>query len=255
MKSILHKATAADVVREPFPHVVVDGALEEDVYAQLAASFPESDVLVDGRPLENNSAYRLPCEKLLAEARVAQCWKDFVRLHTSASFFAEVMAIFGDALRELHPALSLAGARTSIRGVEPFADVALDCQPCWGSPVVQASSSAPCHVDRQVALFAGLLYCRLPGDDAEGGDLEIYRFRGAERRYDELRYVPASLVEPVRRIPYAPNRLVFFLHSPHSLHGVTVRSETRWPRLHVNFLGEMQTKVFDIERYAVAEVA
>ena len=247
MKSILHKVTAADVVRDPFPHVVVDGALEEDVYARLTGSFPETDVIVDGRPLENNCAYRMPGEKLLGDARVAQCWKDFARLHTSAAFFGEVMAIFGDAIRELHPALSLRGARTNIRGAEPFADVALDCQPCWGSPVTRASSSARCHVDRQVALFAGLLYCRLPGDDAEGGDLELYRFRGAERRYDELRYVPDSLVEPVTRIPYAANRLVFFIHSAHSLHGVTVRSETRWPRLHVNFLGEMQTKVFDVE--------
>ncbi len=255
MKSILARVTAADVVREPFPHVVVDGALEEELYAQLVAAFPDAETCVDGRPLENNSAYRMPAERVLREGRVAQCWKDFVRLHTSPAFFAEVMAIFGDALRELHPGLSLVDARTNIRGVEPFADVALDCQPCWGSPVTRPSSSARCHVDRQVALFAGLLYCRLPGDDAAGGDLELYRFRGPERRYDNLRYVDESLVEPVRRVPYAANRLVFFLHSAHSLHGVTVRAVTPWPRLHVNFLGEMQRKVFDIEPWSIAEVA
>ena len=45
-------------------------------------------------------------------------------------------------------------------------------------------------------------------------------------------------------------KLVFFIHSPHSLHGVTTRSVTSWPRLHVNFLAEMQTKIFELEEAA-----
>ncbi len=256
MSSILRKVTRAGVVMSPFPHVVVDDALDEDLYALLASSFPPSETIVDGRAIENNAPYRMPAARLLGDARVADCWKDFANYHTSATFFAEVLAIFGDALRELHPALpSLAAARTSIRGAEPFADVALDCQPCWGAPVTRASSSDPCHVDRPVTLFAGLLYCRLPGDDSVGGDLELYRLRGPERFYDATRHVAASLVEPVRRIEYAANRLVFFLQSPHSLHGVTVRSVTPWPRLHVNFLAEMQTPVFALESSLAAEVA
>ena len=235
MKSILHKVSRGDVVREPFPHVVVDGALEESFYEALMASFPSTDTILGGRPVENNAPYRMPAARLLRED-VSELWRDFVRYHTSPAFFAEVCEIF-----------DLSPARTSIRGAEPFADVALDCQPCWGAPVTTASSSDPCHVDRPVTLYAGLLYCRLPGDDAEGGDLELYRFRGAERRYDATRHVDPSLVEPVRRIPYAANRLVFFLQSAEALHGVTVRQPTRWPRLHVNFLAEQQTPHFVVE--------
>ncbi|HEY0157946.1 MAG TPA: hypothetical protein VGF28_11725 [Thermoanaerobaculia bacterium] len=226
MKSILHKLRRGDVVREPFPHVVVDGALEDSVYALLAATFPAAETILDGRAVENNAPYRMPAARLLSSA-VSDDWKDFVRYHTSADFYAEVCALF-----------DLPEARTSIRFAEPCDGVALDCQPCWGAPVTAASSSDPCHVDRPVALYAGLLYCRLPGDDAEGGDLVLYRWRGAERRYDATRHVEESLVEPVRLIPYAANRLVFFLQSPDALHGVTVRQPTRWPRLHVNFLAE-----------------
>lgn len=239
MSSILHGVGPGDVVWEPFPHVVVDGALPASVYSALMASFPSAEAIVDGRAIENNAPYRMPASRLL-HLGVASCWKEFVRYHTSAAFFAEVLAVFGDALHSLH------AARTSIRDVETFADVALDCQPCWGAPVTRASSSDPCHVDRTVTLFAGLLYCRLPGDDTLGGDLELYRFRGAERRYDATRHVAAALVERVRLIPYAANRLVFFLQSAHSLHGVTERAVTAWPRLHVNFLAEMQTNVFSL---------
>jgi len=252
MRSILQKVTRRDIVREPFPHVVIDDALEEDAYANLIDSFPPVEAIVDGRTIESNAPYRMPAARLLGDSRVSPYWKDFARRHTSAAFFHEVLSIFGDALRQMHPSLrSLHDARTNIRGAEPFAGVALDCQPCWGAPVARPSSSDPCHVDRPVTLFAGLLYCRLPDDDSTGGDLELYRFLGRERRYDATRHVDASLVEPVRRIAYRANRLVFFLQSSHSLHGVTVRSPTPWPRLHVNFLAEMQTNVFALESPAV----
>jgi hypothetical protein len=247
MKSILHGVTAADVVGDPFPHVVVDGAVEDDLYAELAAGFPPGDVIVGNEPLENNTAYRMPAARILTDRRVAGCWRDFARHHTSATFFREVLAIFGPSIRSLHPALVTDGLRTSIRGYEPIADVALDCQLAWGSPVTGRSTSNGPHVDREVALFAGLLYMRLDGDDTEGGDLELYRFKGAERRYDAGRFVEPSLLEPVRRIPYAANRLVFFIHAPHAVHGVTLRAVTPWPRLHVNFLAEFPRKVFELE--------
>jgi hypothetical protein len=256
MRSVLHKITRADVQREPFPHVVVDGALDDDVYASLAGAFPPPEAIVNGRSVLNNAPYHMPAARLLGDARVERCWKEFVREHTSREFFREALSIFGDAVRELHPHLRpLDDARTSIRAAEPFADFALDCQPCWGAPVTRACSSDPCHVDRPVALFAGLLYCRLPGDDSYGGDLELYRFRGAERRYDATRHIDPALVETVKHIEYAANRLVFFIQSPHSLHGVTVRAATPWPRLHVNFLAEMQTPIFRLESSCRVEAA
>jgi hypothetical protein len=256
MNSVLHSVRRGDVVMEPFPHVVVDDALDPELYARLAATFPPADVIVDGREIANNAAYHLRTARLVDDARVDPTWKAFARAHTSAEFFREVVAIFGDAIRALHPDLesrlgcTLDDARTSVREAEPFADLALDCQPTYGSPVRQPSRTHPVHIDRPVALYAGLLYCRLPEDEGKGGDLELYRFRGGARRYDEHRYVDDALVDPVKRIPYAANRLVFFIHSPHSLHGVTVRSVTPWPRLHVNFLAEARTNIFELETAA-----
>jgi hypothetical protein len=246
MKSVLRHVTRADVIADPFPHVVVDDALEDELYRELMASFPPVDAIVNGRALENNTTYHLPIRRLLDDQRVDDRWRDFARLHTSRAFFREVTHVFGDAIHALYPRLQLDAMRTNMRGAEPFADVALDCQPAWGSPVTHASTSNACHVDREVALFAGLLYCRLPDDDGAGGDLELFRFIGDDRVYDANRFVDASLVEPVKRIPYAANRLVFFIQSPESLHGVTTRAVTQWPRLHVNFLGELQEKVFDL---------
>ena len=227
MKSILHKVTRADVVAEPFPHVVVDDALPADLYAALAETFPFPEV---PEP-ENNTAYRTPAAHLLADPAVAPVWKEFAAYHTSAEFFAEAVSLF-------EPLSRFASARTTVRYAGD-AEVALDCQPCWGSPVTAPSTSDACHLDREITLFGGLLYCKLAGDDAVGGDLELYRFRGEKRDLDETRHADPAQVEPVKRIEYGANRLVFFLQSPEALHGVTVRGVTRWPRLHVNFLAEV----------------
>jgi hypothetical protein len=250
MRSILHGLTRADLRSHPFPHVAVDGAVEPELYAELQAALPPADKFLRGREAENNLPYRCSAEQLLADG--PPVWQEFARVHTSPEFFAEVVALFGDTIRALHPALEarlgkpLEEVRTSVRFAEPFADVALDCQLTWGAPVTRASRAHRVHVDRQVALYAGLLYFRQPGDDSVGGDLELYRFRGDTRVYDEGRFVEDALVERVTTVPYAANRLVFFVHSPAALHGVSVREVTPWPRLHVNFLAEFPERFWEL---------
>jgi len=255
MKSVLHGVTRANIESDPFPHVVVDDALDPELYAELAASFPPNDAFVRGGPLESNTPYFLNAERSLPDESISPRWREFVRRHTSSEFFDEVVTLFGPTIRLLHPRLSLDGVRTSVRrraaGREDArrrADFALECQLVWGSPVAHPSRAHPVHVDRSCALYAGLLYMRHPDDDATGGDLELYRFRSAARAYNERRFVDDSLVERVKTIPYAPNRLVFFIHHAEALHAVSVRSATPHPRLHVNFVAETDRDIFSLER-------
>jgi hypothetical protein len=248
MKSVLHRASRAAIARQPFPHLVIDQALEPEVYEELVRTFPSPEVLIAGRPLQNNANYHTPARELLAREVFAPVWRELAAVHTAPAFFAEAVALFGEVIRELHPHLALHDVHTAVRGPKgsPPPPCALDCQIAWTSPVTAPSTSSRCHVDREVALYGGLLYMRPPDDNVPGGDLALYRFRGAERAYDEQRFVDARLIEPVRIIPYAANRLVFFVHSPVALHGVTARAVTPLPRLHVNFLAELPSKVFDL---------
>jgi hypothetical protein len=250
--SVLAKAAHAGIAREPFPHVVIDDALEPALYRELERTMPPAETILRGRAAGNNMPYRHSAEHLLRDGE-PPAWQEFARRHTSQRFFGEVVALFGETIRSLHPQLErrsgkrLEELRTSIRFVEPFADAALDCQVTWGSPVVEATRCHRVHVDRQVALYAGLLYFRRSDDDAHGGDLELYRFRpGAARAFDDGRFVDDALVERVKTIPYAANRLVFFIHSADALHGVSVRSVTPHPRLHVNFLAEFREQFWEL---------
>jgi hypothetical protein len=209
-RSVLAKAR--EVVREPFPHVVVEDALDD--YRELAAAFPGADVLRKGQTLAGNEYSHVHAAQILTDPCIAPIWQRFVRHHTSAAFFAEVVALF--VLEHLE------GLDTSVRYAEPPRDVMMECQFAWCEPPDAVSSSAPRHVDRAVSLFAGLLYFRLDGDDSSGGDLQLYDGDRA-----------------VKTIPYRANTLVFFVNSPRAFHGVTPRAVTPWPRLHVNFVGEV----------------
>lgn len=250
MRSILDGLTPADIDPDPFPHVVVDGAVDAELYRELEAALPPAETILRGRAVENNMPYRYSAEHIFADA--APLWQEFTRVHTSPEFFADVVAVFGDTIRALHPTLEervgkrLEEMRTSVRFVEPSADAALDCQITYGSPVTRATRCHRVHVDRQVALYAGLLYFRRSDDDSTGGDLELYRFRGPQRVYDEGRFVDDALVTRVKTIPYAANRLAFFIHSSVALHGVSLRSVTPHPRLHVNFLAEFSERFWEL---------
>lgn len=250
MRSVLAKATAVRL--EPFPHVVIDDALDAEVYAALVRSFPRWQRIVGGERTQNNCNYRINAHSILGDPEFGDAWRELMALHTSNEFFRDVVMLFGDAIRALHPDLEprigkrLEDAATNVRHAEPFADFALDCQVTWTSPVRRRSSSAPAHIDREVALYAGMLYMRPPDDDVDGGDLELYRFRPGERHYNADRSIDLRRLETCSRIGYAANRLVFFIHSPDSIHGVTQRAPTPRPRIHINIIAEARQKIFSL---------
>ena len=163
MKSILHKAAEADIVDLPFPHLVIHNALEDDLYERLASEFPPADVLLDGSELFSNRQYRYPASRILSDARISNLWREFTAYHVSAEFYVEVISLFGDRIRSLHPNLEtklgkrLEDMASSIRFQEAFRDIALESQFTYGAPVTRESRYVGPHIDREVALYAGLL--------------------------------------------------------------------------------------------------
>ena len=189
-------------------------------------------------------------------------WREFTRYHVSQDFFNEVRVLFESRIRELHPRLEsnvakpLSDWESSVRFREPIRDIALECQFTYGAPVDVRSRSIGPHVDREVALYAGLFYMRDDHDDSEGGDLELYRFNAGAPAFDAgSRRVPDERVTLCKTIRYGSNTLVFFLHSPYALHGVSPRSPTTFPRRHINLVGELATQVFDLSDMVVRAIS
>jgi len=252
--SLLQRAT--DVVREPYPHIIVENALPSGLYDELAESFPQPSAMeVD--PTGNNRRWDYPARKVVDNRSIPELWRRFIAYNSSQEFFNDIVALFQDSIIALYPdrfpeRASLQGLKIGMRDLDRFGrkDVLIESMISGNTPVTAASSVRTTHVDAGNKLFSGLFYMRRPDDTSTGGDLTISRvierYRGQDERFTLFTgpYVDDSHVEVVRTVPYAANTLVLFINSLDSLHGVTVRSETPHPRLFVNLVGEVDDRLY-----------
>ena len=254
--SVLAKVDQSNVRRYPFPHLVLENALDTDIYEELAATFPNAERFLRGGVPEDNRYYWLNAREVLSGESIAKTWIDFVCYHTSRSFFLDVLRVFGRVIEDTYPALITGGTllrkwSTSVRNVDPKKDLSLECQLTYCSPVggTPSRSRGP-HVDREVTLFGGLLYLRKTEDQSKGGNLVLHNVNvpSSELTFDAGNHLEDKFVKDFSVVSYKANTLVFFINSPLSIHSVTARSTTSIPRIHVNFVGELGYQLFTINK-------
>ena len=171
--SILSRAAKADLVVEPYPHLVIKEALDPKVFEQLSNQFPADEIILDGRAAKD-TWFDYPACKVVADERVSPLWRDFFAHHTSPAFFAELVALAGPQMRALKPDLDQragqrleefkVGMRPGGRG-DPLAegaDVSMECQ-FYLNYTRQTRVVRGPHVDRPSELFAALLYLMSSG--------------------------------------------------------------------------------------------
>jgi len=262
--SILSRAAKSALRTEPYPHLVIENALDEALYAELERAFPRDDIILDGRaPIDRWFDY--PACKVIEDARIAPLWREFFAHHTSQAFFAELVALVGPSMLALRPDLEKrvgrrlpefsVAMRPGGRGdpLAPGADVSMECQFYLNYTRAPRVVRGP-HVDRPSELFAALLYFRREEDDCTGSDLEICTAASDLYPHDHavrIDRLPAEIddekVRTLKTVRYAANTLVLFLNSARSIHAVTPRSPTRVPRRHINFCCDVRFDLFDLK--------
>jgi hypothetical protein len=249
--SLLGKASHVDIVHQPFPHLVVRNALDVELADRLLTEIPPVSTLARGQAFGSNVRITYPHRLWNEDPSVSPTWKRFLNEHLSQTFLDGMMSLFGSALKRLHPRFEarcgrLDRLRAGLR-CDQFdrADVILDAQICANTPVLdKASSVRGVHVDSPRKLFTGLYYLRHPADTSNGGDLQLY----GPRRGSSLRWLgrvtSTDHFDLCRTVRYEHNTLVLFLNSIDSVHLVTPRSPTPYPRLLVNLVGEVQAPIW-----------
>jgi len=257
MHSVLERATAADLCLDPFPYLVIEQCLPQDYYRALADVYPPDELILElnawrRKATRQNQRNDIAAARAFQHAgRLPAIWMEFIRYHSSQAFYAETLHVFGDAIRQRHPRLErklgrrLEACKAGVRfdRASDQGQVSLDCQVGINTAVQQCSSVRRVHTDAVEELYAMLLYFRRDEDDADGGDLEIYRWRdGVERRF-RGQEIDEEDAEYVTTIPYRANTLVAFINSEDSLHAVSARAVTPHSRRLVNLLGEVYRSV------------
>ncbi len=251
--SILARLDPSQIVYQPFPYLHATECLEPAYYQELSSAYPTVEKVLCGRPLKNNYAYLMQTRVVLEDPEIPEIWRDFFAYHTSREFFDEFLDFWQDAIKTEYPDIEarfgkpLSQLSTAIRypgkkgtPENRNADVMLDCQFGINSPVTSRSVVRGPHIDDIHKLFNGLLYCRRPDDQSEGGDFVIYRPKSKSGHFyqDRQRDIADRYVEPVATVPYRANTLVMMLNTSRSIHGVSPRAMTNHPRQYVNFHAE-----------------
>lgn len=83
-------ASKANISDWPFPHLLIENALDDALYEQLAHEFPGPEVLLDGKEIASNKSYHYNTSKILADSRISPLWREFMACHVSPRFYAEV---------------------------------------------------------------------------------------------------------------------------------------------------------------------
>jgi hypothetical protein len=263
MRSLLAGVTPAHIKREPFPHIVIPDAMDPALYDQLAGSFPPFSRIAwsDLRDkLPNNRRYLMMAKLIMEAPDLPTCWKDFVGLHSSREFLAEVAALFEG---EWHPDLlktldgDLTAHQTDRLDLRLIAEnrprISQDARIEINTPVRDTPSSVrgP-HLDTPNRLYSGLFYMRAPEDDSIGGDLVLYRWRDGPKGDVNAYILPPDSVEEVVHVPYRANQLVLFPQGISALHGVSARHPTPHMRRYVFITAELDQDWLTVPHAATA---
>lgn len=242
MRSLLSGVMPADIRLDPYPHVFIQNVFDEDTHRALSAGFPSFSQIAwaDGTcPPPSNRRFQLSAWPILNHAGLPQVWKDFVGLHSSPEFYAQVVELFRDHWPEaLKQALGgdLLGHPMGMITRDDFstARILQDSRCEVNTPVTAApSSSRGPHLDTLNRMYTCLYYLRLPEDDAVGGDLELFRWKNGPVENIDVYELPADAVEVVATIPYRANQMVIFPQGIDALHGVGIRHPTPHIRRYV----------------------
>jgi hypothetical protein len=255
-RGVFDSIASAELVRGPYPHLVVENALPADLAETLVAAMPPIEVFTRDRQARSNVRYPLPSHIALADTRVSEQWKTALRQCNAAlpSLLAHFVRQFrGDILQAFPDFASRFGPPDNLRAV-PRAkwwrrrdEIGMDAQMVVNSPaLVGGTSVRGPHIDAPPKLISGLLYLRAPHDDSTGGELQLCAANTDRVRFDRDNAALPGHVRVVRTYPYRHNLLILPLSMAAAVHGVSPRGATAHPRYHLHLVGEMSAPLFEV---------
>lgn len=260
--SLLNKACKTKLCLDPFPYLVIEEALDEQLYEKIEEGYPNFLQQNPQFKKWNNKRVQIYGADLISNPDVDSVLKEFVAYHLSNKFYREVCKLFSEAISTFHPKLEerlgqkVAELKTGVR-TQKHSRLFLDCQVGINTPVQEKCSVRGAHLDDKKKFFVGLFYLKDVADISEGGDLLLYKVK---KNYPKLDSDPnwgsnvvqdPSAIEVFTTIPYQANTFVIFLNTSYSFHGVSEREQTPYPRRLINVIGDFSEDVGLYEPSAV----
>ena len=204
----------AELVMDPFPHIVADPILPKEIYKLVLKAIPPEPFFPDKDPIKQN--IRVPIEFApIFSGRVWDCVDQIAREFIAPAVlkkFREPLTthydtIFGEGFRDRARKLpqAVSGGRLMLRRPGYHLDP---------------------HRDPKRAWVTCLMYLAKPGD-SEAWGTQIFRVTGDQEAPYTQTYYPAqsgSHVELVNLVPFRPNTALIFLNSG-GAHGADIPAD------------------------------
>ena len=247
--TLLDKVSRADFCAEPFPHVIIRNALDEDVYSRLERSFPEAELLSSHPHVLNDRDHtrRLLYNYFSSFEKLAPIWSEFAENHLTPAFFNTVTSFFlSDYIEFLYPGLISRLSKFPVfkRNKECLrgdAKCMTDFQIVGNLPVSDAHTSRSPHLDNPRQLYAILFYMRDSSDSSIGGGLNLYQSDSSSLSFvnGKQRVIDPQFLTYSKVLPYERNTAILFLNSSSSFHSVQPIYSQTFMRRSVNIIGEL----------------
>jgi len=233
-----------------FPYLIIDDALPINLYNKLNDHFPSYKKIIGQNDYKENFAYRYNANNSLKDPEISNEWKEFIKFHTSYEFLEEFYDVFGGEIKKIYNVEKEKLFNKDSIGVrfEKKNHFNLDCQFVINTPTSGETSVIEPHLDNPAEFYAALLYMKEDDDNSSGGNLTTYSFKDKPSFYGKSR-VRHEKINLIEEIEYKKNRLVMFLNSPYSLHGVSQRSKTNYYRKYINIIGEYNFELFNYRNF------
>lgn len=263
----------ADVVSDPFPHVVKQDILPTDLFAGLRADFPQAETFAEQKRINGTSGSRTgngfdvyrgdPLYSDLAANSPA--WREFDSFINSEAFADTFRDVFADHIDHIGLRVDLAKSRVQPDYFEPRHSLTETATPAdkiktIGLNVIDlfqkpqpvqlftrldihksvGGYAKPPHCDRPNRLCSLIVYFSDAEETGlEGGDLLVFKHKTNKSIKEYERHPVASNVTEVARLRPKPNLGVFFPCQNNSYHGVTAVTSQGVARdfLYINISG------------------
>jgi|TARA_B110000908_G_scaffold157892_1_gene198429 hypothetical protein len=189
----------ARIEKEPFPYIVWDKLLDDDIFEELCTTMPEHD------------AFNYASKIIKNESKL---WKEYTEYFTSVEFHKQILDVFdiqisdSVGLRKRDNKEFVTESFIAIR--EPSADK-------W---CLQP------HIDSKWAITSMVHYFKKSNDDDASGDFVILK-PNKEITYTQLdkriKYADPDCFDIVETIPYSSNNAICTLTGPNVWHGILPR--------------------------------
>ena len=157
----------AELVEDPYPHLVVENALPQELIDTLLSAMPPQDVFTCGRPPGSNVRFALPSAIALEDSRASETWKTALRTCNAglASLLAHFVRRLGGHLLRTFPEFAAHIAPLEDMRAVPRAqparrrnEIGMDAQMVINTPALEGGTSVRgAHLDQPDKLIPAAL--------------------------------------------------------------------------------------------------